>query len=64
MNGADIVVSFVKSKLFQAPKDGSVQCADVDDHDEDNDNDDDDDDDDDDDNDNKILLAQELEAVD
>ena len=62
MNGADIVVSFVKSKLFQAPKDGSVQCADVDDDDEDNDNDDDDDDDDD--NDNKILLAQELEAVD
>ena len=58
MNGADIVVSFVKSKLFQAPKDGSVQCADVDDDDEDNDNDDDDDDD------NKILLAQELEAVD
>ena len=58
MNGADIVVSFVKSKLFQAPKDGSVQCADVDDDDEDNDNDDDDD------NDNKILLAQELEALD
>ena len=56
MNGADFVTSFVKSKLFQAPKDGSVQCADVDDDDEDNDNDDDDD--------NKILLAQELERVD
>ena len=45
MNGADIVVSFVKSKLFQAPKDGSVQCADVDDDDDDEDNDNDDDDD-------------------
>ena len=49
-------VLHVKRKLFQAPKDGSVQCVDVDDDDEDNDNDDDDD--------NKILLAQELETVD
>ena len=51
------MAGFVKSKLFQAPKDGTVQCADDDDDDEDNDNDDDDDD-------NKILLAQELETVD
>ena len=45
MNGADFVAGFVKSKLFQAPKDGSVQCADVDDDDDDEDNDNDDDDD-------------------
>ena len=57
MNGADFVADFVKSKLFQAPKDGTVQCADVDDDDDDEDNDNDDDD-------NKILLAQELETVD
>ena len=58
MNGAGFVASFVKSKLFQAPKDSNVQCADVDDDDDDEDNDNDDDDD------NKILLAQELETVD
>ena len=57
MNGADFVASFVKSKLLQAPKDGTVQCAAVDDDDDDEDNDNDDDD-------NKILLAQELETVD
>ena len=61
MNGADFVASFVKSELFQAPKDGTVQCAAVDDDDNDDDEDNDNDDNDDD---NKILLAQELETVD
>ena len=59
MNGADFVASLVKSKLSQAPKDGNVQCADVDNDDDDKDNENDDDDDD-----NNILLAQELETVD
>ena len=45
MNEADFVAGFVKSKPFQAPKDGTVQCADVDDDDDDEDNDNDDDDD-------------------
>ena len=59
MNGVDFVASLVKSKLSQAPKDGNVQCADVDNDDDDKDNENDDDDDD-----NNILLAQELETVD
>lgn len=59
MNGADFVASLVKSKLSQAPKDGNVQCADIDNDDDDKDNENDDDDDD-----NNILLAQELETVD
>lgn len=59
MNGADFVASLVKSKLSQAPKDGNVKCADVDNDDDDKDNENDDDDDD-----NNILLAQELETVD
>ena len=58
MNGVDFVASLVKSKLSQAPKDGNVQCADVDNDDDDKDNENDDDDD------NNILLAQELETVD